>query len=124
MNIGKEAYMKMGIVHFMAYPELGGGSGPWADTVNRIARDPFFSAIEITHIADSDQRRQVRDICRLSNLSVGFGAHPTILSQGLNLNALEETDRSRAVGILKGLIDEAIFMNAESCVFLSGKDPG
>jgi len=37
-----EAYMRMGIVHFMAFSELAGGGGPWVETVRHIALDPFL----------------------------------------------------------------------------------
>jgi sugar phosphate isomerase/epimerase len=116
--------MRMGLVHFMAFPQLAGGQGPWEETVAHIARDPFFTAIEITHIADAAVRGRVRGICRLANLSVGFGAHPAILGGGLDINSLEESKRGQAVTKLKELIDEAVFMEADSFVLLSGKDPG
>lgn len=116
--------MRCGIVHFMAFPELGGGSGPWEETVRQIALDPFFNAIEITHIEDPATRERVRDLIKLAGLAVGYGAHPTILGRGLNINALDEDERSRACEVLKAHLDEAIYMGAESFVFLSGKDPG
>ena len=124
MEKHKDSYLKMGIVHFMAFPELAGGQGPWEETVKHIAIDPFFSAIEISHIVDEKQRRRVRDICQLAQLSIGFGAHPTILGQGLDLNSLDDNQRQLAVSKLKELLDEACFMGAESFVVLSGKDPG
>ena len=118
------SFMKMGIVHFMAFPELAGGKGPWVDTVRQIALDPFFNAIEITHIEDPETRDAVKALIQLSGLSVGYGAHPAILGQGLNINALDEAARSHACKVLMMHMDEAIYMNAESFVFLSGKDPG
>ena len=124
MDKSQDSYLKMGIVHFMAFPELASGRGPWEETVKHIAIDPFFSAIEITHIEDEAQRRRVRDICQLAQLDIGFGAHPTILSQGLDLNSLDESRRCQAVAKLKELLDEACFMGAQSFVVLSGKDPG
>ncbi|MGO9117225.1 MAG: sugar phosphate isomerase/epimerase family protein [Desulfomonilaceae bacterium] len=124
MDKSQDAYLRMGIVHFMAFPELAGGEGPWEETVKCIALDPFFSAIEITHIADEQQRRTVRDICQLAQLDIGFGAHPIILGQGLDLNSLDENQRGHAVAKMKELLDEACFMGADSFVVLSGKDPG
>ncbi len=124
MEKSLESYMKMGIVHFMAFPELAGGKGPWVETVRQIALDPFFSAIEITHIDNRETRDAVLSLIRLSGLSVGYGAHPAILGQGLDINALDEADRSHACGTLFNHIDEAIYMGAESFVLLSGKDPG
>jgi sugar phosphate isomerase/epimerase len=124
METHLESHMKMGIVHFMAFPELAGGNGPWVDTVRQIALDPFFNAIEITHIEDSEARDAVKDLIQVSGLSVGYGAHPAILGQGLDINALDETKRSHACKVLMMHLDEAIYMHAESFVFLSGKDPG
>jgi sugar phosphate isomerase/epimerase len=119
-----ECCMKMGIIHFMAFPGLSGGKGPWRETVKQIALDPFFSAIEITHIDDAAQREAVRDLTRISGLSVGYGAHPAILGEGLDINSLDEAARSHACQVLKGHVDESIYMGAESFVILSGKDPG
>ncbi|MEJ2719254.1 MAG: TIM barrel protein [Deltaproteobacteria bacterium] len=92
--------------------------------MKHIAVDPFFSAIEITHIADDEQRLRVRELCRLAQLDIGFGAHPAILGQTLDLNSRDESRRSQAVSELMDLLDEACFMGAESFVVLSGKDPG
>ncbi len=124
MDKSHDSYLSMGIVHFMAFPELASGQGPWEETVKHIALDPFFSAIEITHITDGQQRRRVRDICQLARLDIGFGAHPIILGQGLDLNSLEENHRVHAVAKMRELLDEACFMGAQSFVVLSGKDPG
>lgn len=116
--------MRMGIVHFMAFPGLAGGDGQWKETVRQIALDPFFNAIEITHIEDNAVRDEVKELIRLARLSVGYGAHPAILGQGLNINDLKESQRADACAVLRGHIDEAIYMGAESFVILSGKDPG
>src|SRR5271157_1594302 len=113
MDKSQDAYLKMGIVHFMAFPELAGGQGPWEETVKHIALDPFFSAIEITHIAEEQQRQRVRDICQQAYLDIGFGAHPIILGRGLDLNSLDENHRGHAVTRMKELLDEACFMGAQ-----------
>ena len=124
MDTSIETYMRMGLVHFMAFPECSGGGGPWEETVRHIALNPFFSAIEITHIEDPRVRERVRDLIHLAHLSVGYGAHPAILGQKLDLNSLNEKARSKAVAVLTSHLDEAIYMGAESFVVLSGKDPG
>jgi sugar phosphate isomerase/epimerase len=124
MNEPMEKYLRMGLVHFMAFPEVAGGLGPWEETVRQITLDPFFTALEVTHIDDQLVRERVKKMIDLAGLSMGFGAHPIILGQKLNLNALEEAERQRAVALLKLLIDEALYMGAESFVLLSGKDPG
>ncbi len=118
-----EAYMRFGIVHFMAFPELGGGRGPWEETVRHIALDPFFNAIEITHIEAPKVRERVKQLIQLARLSVGYGAQPTILGQGLNINSTDEKERSHACNVLVEHLDEARNMEAESFIVLSGKDP-
>jgi sugar phosphate isomerase/epimerase len=124
MNQPIEAFCRPGLVHFMAFPELAGGEGPWEETVRRIALDPFFTAIEITHMEDPGVRERVRDLIRLARLSVGYGAHPDILRRKLNVNALNESERGAACAELRKHLDEAVFMGAETFVILSGKDPG
>ena len=124
MEKNLELYMRFGIVHCMAFPELAGGSGPWEETVKLIALDPFFNAIEITHIEDPQIRERVKHLIQLARLSVGYGAQPAILGQGLNINSLDEDERNHACSVLKDHMDEAQYMGAESFVILSGKDPG
>ena len=124
MDKNLEHYMRFGIVHCMAFPELAGGNGPWEETVKHIALDSFFNAIEITHIEDPQIREQVKNLIQLSRLSTGYGAQPAILGQGLNINSLDEDERNHACNVLKDHMDEAQYMGAESFVILSGKDPG
>ena len=119
-----ETFMRLGIVHAMAFPELATGDGPWEETVRHIALDPFFQSIEITHIETPQVRDRVRDLTRLARLSVVYAAHPHILGQGLNINSLDKKERTRACALLKKDLDEAIYMGAESFGILSGKDPG
>jgi sugar phosphate isomerase/epimerase len=118
------SYCAMSVVHFMAFPSTATGEGPIAETVRMIAEDDFFDAIEIAWIKDAAARRQVRRIIEVSQLQVGFCAHPAILSQKLNLNSLNENERLAALDMMKELIDQACELGASSFVFLSGPDPG
>src|SRR5438093_8900636 len=72
--------MTVGIVHFMAFPQTMGGSGPIPETVRTIAQDPFFGAIELGPINDETVRREVRDVVRSANMVVGFGCPPIELA--------------------------------------------
>jgi sugar phosphate isomerase/epimerase len=117
-------YCTMSIVHFMAFPSAGGGEGPIAETVAKIAEDPFFGAVEITWIKDPAQRAAVREVLQTSHIQVGYGAQPAVLMGKLNPNSLEEAERKHAVNELKPRIDEAAEIGARRMAFLSGKDPG
>ena len=69
-------YMKVGIVHFMAYPFALSGEEPVADSIAEIVEDDFFDAIEVTRINDDAERRRVADILATSGATVGFGGQP------------------------------------------------
>jgi sugar phosphate isomerase/epimerase len=124
MQVSWNNYCAMSIVNFMAFPETSGGQGPIVEGVRRIAEDSFFEAIEITWIHDATVRGEVRQILQTSQLQVGFGAHPAILSQKLNLNSTVDVERFKAVRQMQDLIDQAHEMGASRFVFLSGPDPG
>ena len=117
-------YMKVGIIHFMAYPMTIKGEGPIVETITKIAEDDFFTAIEITWIKDPEVRQKAKDVLVASGLAVGYGAQPAVLTIPLDPNSLDEDERKEAVKVLKGQIDEASFMGAGRMAFLSGKDPG
>jgi sugar phosphate isomerase/epimerase len=117
-------YMKVGIVHFMAFPSTGKGEGPVYETIKQIAEDEFFSAIEITWIKDPDVRKKVADLLKTTKMTVGFGAQPFLLTTGLDLNSLDDAHRKKAVDQIKRAVDEAYEIGAQRIAFLSGKDPG
>ena len=119
-------YMKIGIVHFMAFPEGDSlhGNGPIAKTVEKIATDDFFTAIELTWVNDEDEKEKVKKVLETSGLAVGFAAQPPVLTIPLNPNSLDEAEREKAVKVLKEQINTAYEFGASGMAFLSGKDPG
>jgi len=114
-------FMRVGLIHFMAFPQVGGGEGPILETLRRIALDDYFDAVEITRIKDAGVRAQARDLLAGSHLTVAYGAHPIILGGKLNLNAVAEDERLNAVAIMKTAIDEAYEVGASGFAFLSGR---
>lgn len=119
-----DQYCTVSIVHFMAYPNTIGGEGPILETIGKIAEDPFFTGIEIGWIKDPKVRKDAKAVLDHTHIKVGYGAQPSLLLQGLNLNSLDETEREQAVVQLKSDVDEAAEMGAKRVGFLSGKDPG
>lgn len=116
-------FLKMGIVHFMAYPQTLKGEGPIYETIKKIAEDEFFTAIEIGWIKDKSERERVKKLLATSHLSVAYGAQPRLLTQGLNLNSSDNAERKKAIDEIKQAIDEAEFLGAKSIAILSGKRP-
>lgn len=115
--------MKVGIVHFMAYPETMGGDGPTVDTIKKIVQDDFFSGIEITSINNPEERKEATQILQSGGMTVGFGAQPILLRNKGNLNSFDEAERRRAIDLVKGGIDQAYEVNAAKLGFLSGAKP-
>jgi len=112
--------MRVGLVHFMAFPATIKGEGPVLETIRKIAVDDYFSAIEITTIKDPETRLAVKKMLETSHMTVAYGAQPRLLTTGLNINSLVEEDRQKALDNLKQGIDEAYEIGASSFAFLSG----
>jgi sugar phosphate isomerase/epimerase len=121
MNEPIQKYMRVGLIHFMAYPETMKGEGPIAETIKKIAVDEYFSVIEITWIKDPGIRLQVKRMLDASHMTVAYGGQPRLLTTGLNINDVTEEGRLRAVATLKEGIDEAYEMGAVGFAFLSGR---
>ncbi len=124
MNKHWSHYCIMSIVHFMAFPKTITGEGQIADTVAKIAEDPFFGAVEITWVKNPEERAAVKAMVESSHIQVGYGAQPVVLIGKLNPNSMDEAERVNAVTELKACIDEASEIGARRMAFLSGKDPG
>lgn len=121
MNESLHKYMKVGLVHFMAFPDTIRGEGPVYETVKKVATDEYFTAIEITTVKDKNERQKVKKILETSHMSVAYGGQPRLLTTGLNINDLNEEGRQKALANLKEGIDEAYEIGASGFGFLSGK---
>jgi sugar phosphate isomerase/epimerase len=113
--------MRVGLVHFMAFPTTIKGEGPIYETIKKVALDEYFTAIEITTIKDKDERQRVKQMLETSHMSYTYGAQPRLLTTGLNINDLNEEGRQKALANLKEGIDEAYEIGASAFAFLSGK---
>ena len=120
MNESIYKYMKVGLVHFMAYPSTIKGEGPVVETIKKVILDDYFSAIEITTIKDPAAKEQVKAMLESSHMTIAYGAQPRLLTGGLNINSLDEAARVSALDNLKQGIDEAYEIGASSFAFLSG----
>ncbi len=114
-------YMKVGLIHFMAYPDTMKGEGPIEETIRKIAIDDYFDAVEITWIKDPKVRNNVKKILDTSHMTVAFGGQPMLLTTGKNINDLDEAKRMDTCEHLKKGIDEAYEMGATGFAFLSGR---
>ena len=117
-------FMKVGLIHFMAYPQVMKGEGPILETLQKIAEDDFFTAVEVSWIKDAKVREKAKKLLEASHLTVAYGAQPRLLIKKLNLNSFDEVERQEAVDEVKAGVDEAYEIGAKGLAFLSGEDPG
>jgi sugar phosphate isomerase/epimerase len=117
-------FMKVGLIYFMAYPQLMKGEGPILETLQKIAEDDFFTAVEVSWIKDAKVRQKAKKLLEVSHLTIAYGAQPRLLVKKLNLNSLDKAERQEAVDEVKVGVDEAYEIGATSLAFLSGADPG
>ena len=79
-------FIKAGVVHFMAFPEVQKGYGPIADTIEKIAQDEYFDVIEVGRIRDPLERERVKRIVELSHMELCYAAMPNQKLNGVNIN--------------------------------------
>lgn len=113
-----QKYFQVGTIQWMSHPPI---SYELLDSVKKIAMDEYFSAVEITKVADDAVREKVRDLLLQSHLKVCYGAQPRLLGPGLNPNDIDEEARIKAQETLLEAIDEAEYLGAGGIAFLAGK---
>ena len=117
-------YARIGIVHFMAFKSCIGGDGPILETLEKIALDPYFQAVEVTQIKDGTVLAEAAELLKAAHMDVAFGAQPILLVGQLDINAPGNGHRLHAVDAVKAGIDQAEALGAPGVALLSGPDPG
>lgn len=113
-----QKYFQIGTIQWMSHPPV---SYDLLDSVKTLAVDDFFTAIEISKIADDETRDKVKHMLEQSHMKVCYGAQPRLLGPGLNPNDVDEEGRKKAEETLLEAIDEAQYMGAKGIAFLAGK---
>ena len=124
MNEPLSHYARVGIIHFMLWPQTMSGDGPIVETIERLAADSDFDAVEVTRINDPATRARVRATLETARMTVAFGAQPILLGGKLDLNAPGDAARAAAIEAVKQAIDQAADLGAAGLAVLSGPDPG
>ena len=118
MNLRQHA--KIGLIHFMAFPEVMKGEGPILETLRRILVDDYFDAVEVTQMKDPAVADEAARMLAQAQVTVAFGVQPVLLINKLNLNALDAAERRKAVGAVKGCFGQATTFDAVGLAVLSG----
>ncbi len=118
-----EQYLRLGLVHFMAFPETMQDESLLLPTIEKIAADPMFRCIEIKAIEDESLIQPVVKLAAGAGLGLALAAQPAVLGGGLDPGSAERKERERALEVLKLHVDQACALGAESLALLSGPDP-
>ena len=113
-----QKYFHVGTIQWMTHPPK---SYELLDSVKTIVTDEFFTAIEVTKVADDETRAKVKKMLEQSHMKVCYGAQPRLLGPGLNPNDVDEEGRKKAEATLLEAIDEAEYLGARGIAFLAGK---
>lgn len=124
MEASMYAKMRVGIVHFKAFPGIETGAGPIVETLEKICADDFWTAVEVGWMKDFRVRNTARQLLDHSHLSVAYATQPKVLSNKFNLNSPDAKERKTAIEAVKSSVDEARQLGAEVVRLIAGKDPG
>jgi len=117
-------WFDLGFVFPAAFPEYSKCESGLAQTLAGVLAEGFFQAVEIESIANDVERSRVRAITRNAGIRVVFLGAATLLSEGLNLSALDEDHRAASVARAMELLEEAHYHGASHLLIGSGPDPG
>jgi sugar phosphate isomerase/epimerase len=118
------AKMRVGLVHFKAFPGIETGDGPILETLEKICADDFWTAVEVGWMKDYRVKNSARHLLDQSHLSVAYATQPKSLTMKLNLNSFDNAERNNAITSIKSCVDEAYDLGAEVVRLIAGKDPG
>jgi sugar phosphate isomerase/epimerase len=108
----------------MAFPNTISGEGPVIETLEKIALDDFFSAVEVRRAISPEILAAEKKLLSESAMEPIVAGQPPLLLGKLNLNDLDESGRQAAVADVKASVDEAYELGATIVAVLSGPDPG
>ncbi|TVR34050.1 MAG: sugar phosphate isomerase/epimerase [Spirochaetaceae bacterium] len=114
-------YATIGLVHFMLWKECIKGEGDFS-SVSTLLDDPYFGGVEVSWIKDAAGRARVAQAVKQSGKALAFGAQPVLLTQKLDINHLDEAERSKAVAAVVDVMPQAVELGARGFAVLSGKN--
>ena len=119
-----EQYLRLGLVHFMAFPEVMKDETVLLPTIEKIALMPEFRAVEIKLVENGKLLEPLRALLEMSMLDLGLAAQPAILGGRLDPGTDDKALRGRTMDVLKRHVDQAVVLGAVNVAMLSGPDPG
>lgn len=122
-NFSIYRFMKLGIVHFKAFPEVSTGEGPVVATLRKLVEDDFWTAVEVGWMKDIKVRNEARRLLETSHMEVCYANQPRMFSNKLDLNAFDPKEKRKAINMMKNGVNEAFDLGATAMRVFSGKCP-
>lgn len=110
-----QKYFRLGILQWMSYPRREP-----MEALKTILLDDFFTVVETEGFHDSEKNTAARALIEQSRVAVSVAAHPVLLGQKLNPNALDESQRLAAEKSLLVTVDDAVALGSDAISFLAG----
>ncbi|HSR13935.1 MAG TPA: sugar phosphate isomerase/epimerase, partial [Thermodesulfobacteriota bacterium] len=107
MNYPWTKYIHLGIVAQAFYQGIRDRKGPVAETIGKIAADPFFQAVELAGAEDPGIQKELSGILKASGKTLVFSGGGYCYSGQNNLHDLDEGRRENAIRNVEKIIDEA-----------------
>jgi len=120
MDVDVKRYMEVGIIHHMVYQKVFSDEAWFERSFRTLLEDPFFDVIETAESPFASMPGKIRSWADQAHVKVAYGGQSRTLSRKLNINALDKSERNKALETLKQGIDEAAEMGAFGFSFLSG----
>ena len=112
----------IGVVGFMAFPELTTGSNEEKEKALKIlAGDPFFCVHELGPL-DDEMWAKAKEMFKGKTLVRSL--QPDILGQKLDIGSTDRSERRKAVKYITGEIEKAAKLGLKTVAICSGPDPG
>ncbi len=112
---------KISIVSSMAFPRITQNRSVLVEDLLKILNDSFFDAIEVPSIDQENWNRIMKHATEKVTIR---SLQPDILTNKLDMNAFDSSQRQRSIDKIKSEINLAAHRGIELVCVCSGPDPG
>jgi len=124
LDLSFKKYFDFGTVIAAVFPEMTDGSGPIIQNLDFVLGSGLFTLVETTYRNDERSYLDLKNYLSQKGLRTIYLAPFIVYQKKLDPNSPDETERQKAVAVLKEFVDRAYFLRAEKLLICSGPDPG
>ena len=124
MDLSFKRYFDLGIVISASFPELGSGGGPMIERLDYVLNTNLFNVVETPYRNTEQEFIELQEYLSRAGIRTIYLAPSAIQERKMDPNSLDESERRKAVGVLKEFVERAYFLRAEKLMVCSGPDPG